>query len=133
MRAARRLVFAVTLFAAVAVTTAQERPRVPGIDASGMDLSVRPQDDFFRYVNGKWVDDTPIPADQSAYGSFAILRQRAQENVRTIVEAEGRAQAAPGTTAQQVGDLYKSYMDEARIEALGITPLNGELARIAAI
>jgi putative endopeptidase len=140
----RRFVFAVALFTAVATTAAQERApafaqgasvdkRVPGIDAAGMDLSVRPQDDFFRYVNGKWVDNTPIPADQSAYGSFAILRQRAQENVRAIIEAEGRSQAAPGTTAQKVGDLYKSYMDEARIEALGVTPLNGELARIARI
>ena len=98
-----------------------------------MDLSVRPQDDFFRYVNGRWVDNTPIPADQSGYGSFAILRERAQEAVRGIIEAEGRVQAAPGSNSQKVGDLYKSFMDEARIETLGITPLNGELAAIAKI
>jgi len=95
-----------------------------------MDLSVRPQDDFFRYVNGKWADNVPIPADQSGYGTFAILRERAQERVRTIIEEEGRKQSAPGSTSQKVGDLYKSYMDDARIEALGITPLSGELAAI---
>jgi predicted metalloendopeptidase len=133
MNLAGRLLLASTMIATVAVTTAQERPRVPGIDTAGMDLSARPQDDFFRYVNGRWSDATPIPADQSGYGSFAILRERAQERVRTIIEDEGRSQAAPGTNGQKIGDLYKSFMDEARIESLGIAPLNDELRRIARI
>ena len=134
MNHAKRLVLAAAVIAAAAVTSAQDRvTRVPGIDAAGMDLSVRPQDDFFRYVNGRWFDATPIPADQSGYGSFAILRERSQEAVRTIIEAEGRAAAAAGTNSQKIGDLYKSFMDEAKIESLGITPLNGELARIAKI
>ena len=128
------LVSFVALVLAAAVTGAQERTlQVPGIDGAGMDLSARPQDDFFRYVNGRWADNTPIPADQSGYGSFAILRERSQEAVRAIIEAEGRAQAAPGSNSQKVGDLYKSFMDEARIESLGITPLNDELARISRI
>ena len=126
-----RLVLAIVFIASVAAVTGQDRvPQVPGIDVSGMDLSVRPQDDFFRYVNGKWADNVPIPADQSGYGTFAILRERAQERVRTIIEEEGRKQSAAGSTSQKVGDLYKSYMDDARIEALGITPLSGELAAI---
>jgi putative endopeptidase len=130
----RRFVFALALFAAVAGTAAQERaPRVPGIDATGMDLAVRPQDDFFRYVNGKWADNTPIPADQSGYGTFAILREHSQEAVRAIIEESARAQAAPGSMSQKVGDLYKSYMDEARIESLGVTPLNSELAKLGTI
>jgi predicted metalloendopeptidase len=106
---------------------------VPGIDVAGMDLSVRPQDDFFRYVNGKWADNTPIPADQSGYGSFAMLRERAQERVRAIIEDEARAAGAPGSISQKVGDFYKSFMDESRIDSLGIAPLKGELAAIAAI
>lgn len=123
-----------TLVTAVAVTAAQvPAPVVPGIDVGGMDLSVRPQDDFFRYVNGRWADNTPIPADQSSHGTFAILRERAQESVRAIIEGEARAKAAAGTTSQKVGDLYQSYMDEARIEALGITPLKDELSAIARI
>lgn len=78
MTRVRYLIVATTLVAVVAVTAAQDRvPVVPGIDVTGMDLSVRPQDDFFRYVNGRWADDTPIPADQSAYGTFGILRERA--------------------------------------------------------
>ena len=77
MNLSKPFVLAVAVIVAVAVTSAQDRvTRVPGIDAAGMDLSVRPQDDFFRYVNGRWFDATPIPADQSGYGSFAILRER---------------------------------------------------------
>ena len=132
-RAASALLLS-SLVVAAAVVAAQDRaPRVPGIDTSGMDLSVRPQDDFFRYVNGRWVDATPIPGDQSAYGTFAILRERAQVAVREIIEAEGRSQAGPGTTSQKVGDLYKSFMDEARIESLGVSPLTAELEQIARI
>jgi predicted metalloendopeptidase len=108
-------------------------PRVPGIDTTGMDRSVRPQDDFFRYVNGAWVDKTTIPADRSNYGSFAILTERAQEAVRGILEAEAIEQAAPGTLSQKIGSLYKSFMDEARIESRGIEPLKGEFAAIDAI
>jgi len=134
MRFARPLLVVFALIAGVAATAAQvPAPVVPGIDVAGMDLTVRPQDDFFRYVNGRWADDTPIPADQSGYGTFAILRDRSQEAVRTIIEGEARAQAAPGSISQKVGDLYKSYMDEARLESLGITPLQAELSAIAGI
>jgi putative endopeptidase len=134
MKLASRFLVLASLFAAVSITAAQDRvPNVPGIDTSGMDLSVRPQDDFFRYVNGKWVDNTAIPGDLSAYGTFAILHDRAQENVRAIIEEEGRKPAAAGSNSQKVGDLYKAFMDEAKIESLGVTPLNAELAKIAAI
>ncbi len=134
MNRLKRFSLIVFVIAAATSTAAQDRaPQVPGIDVSGMDLTARPQDDFFRYVNGRWLDNTPIPADQSSFGSFAMLRQRSQEAVRDIIEAEGRTQAAPGSNSQKVGDLYTSFMDEARIEALGITPLKSELARIARI
>jgi len=103
-----------------------------GIDVSGMNRSVRPQDDFFRYVNGTWVDNTPIPADLSSYGSFAILRENASAALKQIIEdAAAQKDAVPGSITQKVGDLYRSFMDAARIEALGIKPLAGELAVIA--
>ena len=134
MNSLRRFLLAALVTTAAAVAVAQDRvPQVPGIDTGGMDLSVRPQDDFFRYVNGKWADNTPIPADQSGYGSFAMLRERAQENVRVIIEEDARGPATPGSNSQKVGDFYKSFMDESRIESLGLTPLKGELAAIAAI
>ncbi len=134
MKLVRHFVVALALTVGAVVTAAQTpTPVVPGIDVAGMDLSVRPQDDFFRYVNGRWADDTPIPPDLSAYGTFAILRERSQEAVRAIIEAEARAQAAAGTNSQKVGDLYKSFMDEPRLETLGITPLKDELSAIARI
>ena len=108
-------------------------PRVPGIDTAGMDRSVRPQDDFFRFVNGAWTDRTPIPGDRSSYGTFAILTERAQEAVRGIIEAEAVKPALPGSIGQKIGGFYTSFSDEARIEALGIQPLAAELAAIAAI
>jgi len=134
MTSVKRFVLAALILVSGAATSAQQRvPQIPGIDTASMDLTVRPQDDFFRYVNGKWIDSTQIPPDQSAYGTFAILRQQAQEAVRAIVEEEARAQSAPGSMAQKVGDFYKSYMDTAQREALGITPLKAELAEIAKI
>ena len=134
MTRVRHLILAATVAAAVSVTAAQTpTPVVPGIDVAGMDLSVRPQDDFFRYVNGRWVDNTQIPADRASYGTFAILGDRSQEAVRAIIESEARAKAASGTNSQKVGDLYQSFMDEARLEALGITPLKDELSAIARI
>src|SRR5438045_3906877 len=57
-----------------------------GIDVSGMDRSARPQDDFFRFVNGKWADNTPIPADKSRYGSFSILADESEIALKEIVE-----------------------------------------------
>src|SRR5262245_61728802 len=131
MSQSRSLLLVSLLAAAVAATSAQDRtpPRVPGIDVAGMDLSVRPQDDFFRYVNGKWVDTTPIPLDRSSYGTFAMLGERTQLAVREIVEGEARTPSA-GPNSQKVGDLYKSFMDEARIETLGVSPLKDELARV---
>jgi predicted metalloendopeptidase len=105
-----------------------------GVDTTNFDRSVRPQDDFFRYVNGGWLKRTQIPSDRSSYGSFVQLRDRSEESVRAIVEeAAATRDAQPGSETQKVGDLYASYMDSARIEAIGIAPLRPELARIAAV
>ena len=83
----------VVCIAAFAIVSASAQnaapPRVPGLDTTGMDRSVRPQDDFFRFVNGAWVDKTAIPPDRSNYGSFAMLTERAQEALRGIMEGEG--------------------------------------------
>src|SRR6185436_15489999 len=72
-----------------------------GIDLSGMDRSVRPQDDFYRFVNGKWDDATPIPPDMPSYGTFAILRDRSAAAVRGILEEASAGTPAAGTVAQK--------------------------------
>ena len=108
-------------------------PLSSGIDLEYMNTSVRPGDDFFAYVNGNWIDSTEIPADRSSYGGFSILREEAQENVRTIIEESASGDFPQGSDEQKVGDLYESYMDMERRNALGVTPLEPEFARIDAI
>ena len=78
MKPSRALIVAFLLTVAVIAISAQDGapPRVPGIDTGGMDRSVRPQDDFFRFVNGTWADKTPIPADRPSYGTIATLRNQ---------------------------------------------------------
>jgi putative endopeptidase len=112
---------------------AQNGSRTLGFDVANLDKSVRPQDDFFRYVNGTWLKRTEIPADASAWGAFNELRERSREALHAILEEATKSNAAPGTEERKVGDLYASFMDTARIEQLGITPLQGELKTIAAI
>tara|TARA_R110002096_G_scaffold108809_4_gene238192 strand:- start:5313 stop:7367 length:2055 start_codon:yes stop_codon:yes gene_type:complete len=104
-----------------------------GIDIEGMNTTVRPGDDFFAYVNGKWTAETEMPADRSRYGTFDILRDESQEKVKAIVEESANGDFAKGTDEQKVGDLYRSFMDMETRDALGITPLQPELDRIAAI
>ena len=105
---------------------------------SGIDLShgypeVRPQDDLFRHVNGKWIDTHEIPADRASDGAFHHLREESEKNIRTIIEEAAASKAAVGTEAQKVGDLYASFMDEAKIEALGISPLAEDFKKIQGI
>ena len=104
-----------------------------GIDTTNFDRSVRPQDDFFRFVNGRWLARTEIPADASSWGAFNELRENSRTALHSIVEEAARSNAAAGSESRKVGDLYASYMDSARVESLGITPLKGDLAAIAAL
>jgi endothelin-converting enzyme/putative endopeptidase len=105
-----------------------------GVDMSGFDLSVRPQDDFFDYVNGKWVAETELPADRARWGSFDELRENAQKDVRALVEEVSSAEeVAPGSAAQKIRDFYNSYMDSEGPNALGAEAIRNELDQIAAI
>ncbi|HEX6037959.1 M13 family metallopeptidase [Longimicrobium sp.] len=104
-----------------------------GIDTTAFDRSVRPQDDFFAFVNGGWMQRTQIPADRTSIGSFLDLRDESQAALRSIIDSVSAAQNAPGSNGQKVGDMYRSFMDTARIEQLGITPLRADMQRIAAV
>jgi predicted metalloendopeptidase len=104
-----------------------------GIATEYIDPAVRPQDDFYDYLNGKWMKTVEIPADKSSWGSFAKLRDDTLPQLRGIIEKAAAGNPAKGTDAQRIGDYYASFMDEAKLEQLGITPLNGELAKIAAL
>ncbi len=104
-----------------------------GLDKVGRDMAVRPQDDLFLAMNGCWLKNTEIPADRSNYGSFSALEDLSRERIRTLIEELATKPQVPGSEAQKIGDLYKSVMDEARIEALGLQPIQAQLAAVAAI
>ena len=102
-----------------------------GIHLDELDASIRPQDDLFRHVNGKWIERTEIPSDKARYGSFYLLAEEAERAVRDIiVEAQD---AEPGTEERKFGDVYASFMDEEAVEALGAAPLAPLLAEVDAI
>ena len=102
-----------------------------GIDLAELDESVRPQDDLFRHVNGKWIARTEIPSDKARFGSFYILAEEAEAAVRDIIVEAQSAEA--GTEERKLGDLYASFLDEERINALGATPLAPLLAQVDGI
>jgi predicted metalloendopeptidase len=131
-RPARALAVALA-FAASASPAVAQAPRPSGIDTTNFDRSVRPQDDLFRFVNGGWIKRTPIPSDAARWGAADELIERSQEAMRSILEDAGRSNAPAGSEERKVGDLYASFLDSARVEALGAAPLKGELARIAAL
>jgi predicted metalloendopeptidase len=101
-----------------------------GVYTQNLDTTIRPQDDFYRFVNGQWLTVTAIPSDRSNFGAFSLLEQGAERNLREILEAAASANAPAGSDTQKVGDLYASYLDEATVEARGLTPLADELRRI---
>lgn len=102
-----------------------------GIDLQNMDTSASPKEDFYVYVNGQWLQNTKIPADKSNYGSFTKLYDDAQENLKTIIERASNARnAAPGSDEQKLGDFYNAFLDEERVDSLGISPLNDALKLI---
>ncbi|HWJ93764.1 MAG TPA: M13-type metalloendopeptidase, partial [Telluria sp.] len=104
-----------------------------GIAAEYMEQSVRAQDDFYSHVNGKWMKTVEIPADKSNWGAFMKLRDDTQPQLRGLIEAAMARHPAAGTDDQRIADFYASFMDEARLEQLGLKPLQGELGKIAAI
>jgi endothelin-converting enzyme/putative endopeptidase len=96
----------------------------------GMDLSIRPQDDLFGHVNGRWLVDTEIPSDRSSWGPFVQLADAAEEQVRVIIEELAETTAEPGSDAQKIGDLFASFMDTDAIAARGREPLRPLLAAV---
>ncbi len=123
------LVGALTLFPVAAVAQGTSL----GFDTTNFDRSVRPQDDFFRFVNGTWLKRTEIPADASSWGSFNELREKSRNALHDILDEASQSNAPAGSEPRKVGDLYASFMDTARVERLGITPLAGELSGIDAV
>ena len=101
-----------------------------GIAMEYVDETVDPGDNFFEYVNGKWLEQTEIPSDRSSYGSFNILRDESQADVRAIIEEAAQEEASPGSNEQKIGDFYAAFMDTESIEAAGLDPIQADIERI---
>lgn len=101
-----------------------------GIDLSYVDADIRPQDDLFGHVNGRWLAEYDIPADRATDGAFRQLFDRAEEQVRDLIVAASQRGAAAGTDEQRIGDLYASFLDEETVQRRGVRPLLDELAVI---
>jgi len=105
-----------------------------GVDTGAMDAAVRPQDDFFRYSQGKWLKDVDIPNDRSSWGAFNIAADNVETQIRTLIEqAANDKNAKAGSDTQKMGDFYASYVDQQHRNQLGLAPLKAELARVAAL
>ena len=100
-----------------------------GFDRAGMKPSVRPGDDFFAYANGAYVDALEIPADRSRFGVFDALNELSINRMHAVLE-RAAGQSSPDAKTQLIADFYKSYMDQARADALGAEPLAADLAAI---
>jgi putative endopeptidase len=100
-----------------------------GVDMQYVDRSIRPQDDLYRYLNGKWLDSFQLPPDKGSYGSFTFVYDTTQEQLRVIVDSLGTSSAEE----RKLADLYASFMDETRLETLGLQPLRADFAAIDAI
>ena len=123
---------AVTLV--VAASAQRPAQNVSGFDSSTFDPAVRPQDDLYGFVNGRWLNDTVIPDDRVSYSAAAELIEKTNADIRAIVDDFARRpERQPGSSLQQVVDMYTSMVDEGAIERQGLAPLEPMLRAIAAI
>jgi putative endopeptidase len=106
---------------------------ISGIDIHGLDHGIRPQDDFYRHVNGKWLAATDIPADHGSYGAFQALRAQVQSQLRELIEDLPIDGGRVDDDEQKMARLYAAFMDEGALQPLGLNPLQGELTRISAL
>ncbi len=125
---------AISIAAGFTGFAADQKPTIGewGFDISGMDTSVKPGDDFFEYVGGAWLRNTEIPADKTSYGTFVMLRDKAEADVQATIEENAKNQHAPGSVGQKVADFYKAYLDTDLIEQKGLEPAKPDLDLIAA-
>jgi endothelin-converting enzyme/putative endopeptidase len=121
-------------FAALAART-QDAPKqeTHGIVVANIDASVKPGDDFYLYANGNWIKRNEIPPDRGRIGVFSTLADLSNKRTVGLIEEAAKANAPAGWNVRKIADLYNSFMDEAGIEARGLTSLRPHLEAIAVI
>lgn len=123
----KKLFLLTALLGGASVLFAQE---YKAINPAFMDLTVRPQDDFYNYVNGNWMKTAEIPSDKARWGSFDELRENTDIAALGILKASLEKQYEKGTDGQKIADLYRSYVDFATRNKIGITPILSRLEEI---
>jgi putative endopeptidase len=124
--------FILTTFFALAKVTAQQKK--PGLNLDLTDKSVRPQDDFYKFVNGTWLKNTEIPADRTRWGSFSELVENTDKVVKTIlIEATKNPNYKSTTDQGKAINLYKTILDTVARNKQGIAPIKPDLAKIDAV
>jgi putative endopeptidase len=124
---------------AVAAPAASSAPAIAaspraGVDVAAFDTAVRPQDDFFRYTQGKWLKDVEIPSDRSSWGAFNVASDKVEQQIAGLIEKAAQDKhAKAGSETQKMGDFYNSFVDQKHRDQLGLSPLKAELAAIAAL
>lgn len=107
---------------------------VPAIDLSAMDTTVKPQDDFYRYCNGNWMKNNPLPSDKSRFGSFDVLRDSSEARIHRIIEELASAKnLKPGTDESRIATLYNEAMDSVKLNKDGAAPIMSELKEIEGV
>ena len=104
-----------------------------GIRPDWMDTSANPGDDFFRYADGKWYDETEIPADRSSVGGFFIADQQTEKNIAALIKEIVSSDPEPGTDAAKVKKFYQAFLDTKAIDAAGMKPIQADLNRFEGI
>ncbi len=104
-----------------------------GVDVKSFDPAVRPQDDFYAYINGRWARSTQIPASKARWGTYDELRETAALQVRAILEDVLKNPGAAGSETRKIADLYTTFIDDKARNARGFAPLAPEFERIAAV
>lgn len=108
-------------------------PNPTGLIQKNFDNNIKPQDDLFRHVNGTWLKETTIPQDRAISGSFVDLRDASEAAIKNIIEQCTNNSNKKTSIEQKIGDLYKSFMDEEKIEKTGLNPIKNQLNKIANI
>ena len=131
----KKMNFLVLVAAAItaACSTSTEPEQVSGVHLDALDRATRPQDDFYQFANGGWLDSTEIPEIYSGYTVYHEVNERTQNALREIIEAAADSPGESGSESQQVGDIYSSWMDIEQINAAGISPVQAELGLVAAV
>ena len=127
-------VTAVILTTTMHTSYSQEVPKPKFIDSGNMDLLVRPGDDFVNYSGGVWLRNNPVPAKETRWGSFNVLREFNIKAIQTILaEAMSDKSAPPGSVKRRVGDFYAAALDSVSVERLGLDPIRADLKRASEV